>query len=489
MTDQTLTASPDPAEELKSEIVVIGSGPGGALTAFYLAQSGRDVLLIEEGSLQRLESTKSYSIEEMVEKYRNGGITPMFGSPKIVYAEGRVVGGGSEVNSGLYHRTPEHILEEWKKKFDVDALSLKDMLPHFEACEEALSVSPLPHEPSKPSLKLKQGAEKMGWEAVEVPRWFTYSQERDKYGRYLSHKQSMSKTFIPKAIEHGCKLLHDTWIKSIKQNGAKWILSGKYLDKKDIVIETEHLFICCGAVQTAALLRRSGIKQNIGNSLQIHPTLKVIGQFEENVNDFELGVPVYQVKNFAPRLSFGCSISLPSYLAAGMIDHPDFLNEIVSNWEKMAVYYTMITGHGRGTIRTIPGFRDPVIRYHLTEEDLRDLSEGLYKISSLLFEGGASAVHPSVAGMKRFSNPSHLKDIPEILSKTKTNLMTIHLFSSCPMGEKKEICAADSFGKVHGFSNLYISDASLLCSAPGVNPQGSIMAVSRRNVLKFLGKL
>ncbi|WP_416826506.1 FAD-dependent oxidoreductase [Ectobacillus polymachus] len=489
MSNHIITVSPHFAEELKNEIVVIGSGPGGALTACYLAESGRDVLLIEEGALQPLESTKSFSTEEMVEKYRNGGLTPMFGSPKIVYVEGRVVGGGSEVNSGLYHRTPDYMLEEWKKNFDVDALSLKDMLPHFKACEQALSVSYQPYEPSKPSLKLKKGADKLGWEAIEVPRCFTYSQRRDQYGRFISHKQSMSKTYIPKAIEHGCKLLPETWIKSIKQNGAKWVLYGKHQSQREIKIETEHVFICCGAVQTAALLRRSGIKQNIGNSLQVHPTLKVIAQFDEKVNDLELGVPVFQVKNFAPRLSFGCSVSSPSYLATGMIDHPDYLNEIVHNWENMAVYYAMITGHGKGTIRTIPGFRDPVVRYHLTEEDLKDLSDGLYKVSSLLFEGGASAVHPSIVGMNRFSNLSQLKKIPEILPKSKTNLMTIHLFSSCPMGERKEICATDSFGKVHGFSNLYISDASLLCTAPGVNPQGSIMAISRRNVLKFLGKL
>ena len=62
------------------------------------------------------------------------------------------------------------------------------------------------------------------------------------------------------------------------------------------------------------------------------------------------------------------------------------------------------------------------------------------------------------------------------------NLMTIHLFSSCPMGEDKSKCATDSFGQVHGFKNLFINDASLLCTAPGVNPQAPIMAIARRNL-------
>ena len=67
--------------------------------------------------------------------------------------------------------------------------------------------------------------------------------------------------------------------------------------------------------------------------------------------------------------------------------------------------------------------------------------------------------------------------------------MTIHLFSSCPMGENRRLCAADSFGRVHECPGLYIADASLLCTQPSVNPQGSIMAIARRNALKFLGTL
>jgi choline dehydrogenase-like flavoprotein len=54
------------------------------------------------------------------------------------------------------------------------------------------------------------------------------------------------------------------------------------------------------------------------------------------------------------------------------------------------------------------------------------------------------------------------------------------------MGEDQSKCAADSFGRIHGFKNLLVNDASLLCTALGVNPQGSIMALARRNTLAFL---
>ncbi len=63
------------ADSLRAEIAVIGSGPGGAVTAALLADAGRDVLLIEEGPNLSLNSAAHFSREEIVQKYRNGGIT------------------------------------------------------------------------------------------------------------------------------------------------------------------------------------------------------------------------------------------------------------------------------------------------------------------------------------------------------------------------------------------------------------------------------
>jgi choline dehydrogenase-like flavoprotein len=73
----------------------------------------------------------------------------------------------------------------------------------------------------------------------------------------------------------------------------------------------------------------------------------------------------------------------------------------------------------------------------------------------------------------------------EPLPRSALSLTTIHAFSACPIGERKDRCAADSFGKVFGFENLYINDASMLPDSPGTNPQGVIMALARRNACHF----
>src|SRR6266404_661175 len=200
----SLTKSPqfisDPGEELRFEIAVIGSGPGGAITACLLAEAGSQVLLVEEGPFHSMDSCVPFSKVEMLQKYRNGGQTVALGRNKIAYVEGRCVGGGSEINSGLYHRTPPDILERWRKEFQVEALSESDLNPHFETCERDLSVSGLPGAAPAASLKLHDGARRLGWKSLEIPRWFRYDPDAGRADlqvgptRVRGQRQSMTQT-------------------------------------------------------------------------------------------------------------------------------------------------------------------------------------------------------------------------------------------------------------------------------------------------------
>ena len=376
----------NPPPQIRCEIAVVGSGPGGAITACSLAEAGCNVLLLEEGSFLPLASCTPFSLEEMVQKYRNGGLTVAMGSPKVQYVEGRCVGGGSEVNSGLYYRTPPEVLERWQREFAVEGLEEADLQPHFEACSREVNVCSLPGKPPAASLKLQVGAVRLGWRSQEVPRWFKYEDVRDPLAVPRGTRQSMTETFIPRLLQAGGQLLPDTRVQKIRQAGSKWILKASHSCCPSLLIEADTVFIAGGAVQTPALLRRSGITHNIGNALQMHPTIKVIAQFPEEVNSADMGVPVHQVKEFSPRFSFGCSISSLPYLAVGMNDHPQFLHQVNHNWKQMAIYYAMATGAGWGTVRCLPGYRDPLVRYHVPDQDLSTLSEALQKLSLLRFK-------------------------------------------------------------------------------------------------------
>ncbi len=472
----------NPPDAIHTDIVVIGSGPGGAITACLLAEAGREVLLVEDGPFLTLDSCPAFSRTEMVQKYRNGGITVTMGKAKVAYVEGQCVGGGSEINSGLYHRTPPEILEEWRREFQVDGMTESDLLPYFEANEHDLSVSTDQSAVTAASLKLHEGATKLGWKSLEVPRWFRGGV-----------KQSMTQTFIPRYLKAGGRMLPHARVRKLVRSSNGWRLRTEHRaaegSMRPIDIEAGTVFVAAGAIQTPAILRRSGITRNIGNSLRLHPTVKIVAEFNEAINAHEPSVGVHQVKEFAPRISFGCSVSSRPHLALALVHYPDILNDLDEDWPKMAVYYAMTRG-GRGTIRTVPGFRDPLVRYQLTPADWTDLTEAMYSLGRCLFAARAMSMCPSISRIRGGFLVTCAEDlliaVGDRLGPATTDLMTIHLFSSCPMGEDKEKCATDSFGRVHGVDNLYIADASLLCTAPGVNPQGSIMAIARRNAVKFL---
>jgi choline dehydrogenase-like flavoprotein len=469
-----------PAARLRAEVAVIGSGPGGAITACLLAEAGRDVVLLEEGPFLPLESCAPFSRQEMVQKYRSGGVTVAMGNPKVAYVEGRCVGGGSEINSGLYHRAPPEILDGWRREYAVQGLEPADLAPFFEANERELSVSTMPESPPAASLKLHQGATALGWKSLEVPRWYRYD------GTPGGVRQSMTRTFVPRALAAGCRLVPETRVTHLAADGGRWIAQAVDVCRSRwLRIEADTIFVAAGAVQTPALLRRSGIARNVGNTLRLHPTVKMVARFPDEVNAPDMGVPVHQVKEFAPRVSFGCSISAPPHLALAMLDHPDHAADVEGDWRRTAIYYAMITG-GNGSVRPLPGFADPLVRYRLSDAELAELATALTNLGRCLFAAGAEVLYPSISGGPRLEGEHDLAALGAILPRSRTSLMTIHLVGSCPMGERRERCAVDSFGRVHGVRGLHVADASLLCGAPGVNPQGSIMALARRNALAFL---
>jgi choline dehydrogenase-like flavoprotein len=168
-----------------------------------------------------------------------------------------------------------------------------------------------------------------------------------------------------------------------------------------------------------------------------------------------------------------------------MTEHPDAKIDLWRHWRRMSIYYAAIAGPNTGVVRNIPLSAAPLIRYSLSAEDLRDLSTALVKLCRLLFAAGATHLYPSIVGISVLRSEADLTTIPSELPRDRTSLMAAHLFSSCPMGQATDFTAVDSFGQVHDYRNLFINDASILCTAPGVNPQGSIMAVARRNALHF----
>ena len=473
-----------PIDRENYDFIIIGSGPGGSVSAKLLQNSGYKTCILESGYDYPNNTIAQYSYNEILKQYKNGGINVTLGNANITYVEGETLGGGSQINSGLYHRTPKSILKHWEEKYQLKESTVSDLDKYFLKVEKDLIISWFPEEHiPKASLILKDGAEKLGWKVQEVPRWFSYDSLKSSKGM----KMTMKRTYLKSYIKNGGIIYNNTKAKKIKKVKKKWIL---FTDtpKGQKKFSSKNLIISAGTINTPTLLKRSKLINKRINQFQMHPTVKIVALFKDKINSSKMGVPVHQVKEFAPDFSFGCSISSKPYLKVAMLDHYKNKDLVEDNWEKMAIYYVMIVPEGRGKINNLPYFNDPLVRYNLTNKDKKNLSLGLKKLSELLLSAGAIELFPTIKGASPIKNKNEIESIPRALNLKKSSLMTIHLFSSCPIGENKALCVADSYGKVFGQEGLYISDGSMLPTAPGVNPQGSIMAFAYRNIHRIISK-
>ena len=474
---------------ITTEVLVIGSGAGGAVTAARLAEAGRQVLVVEEGPWFDADEHEPFSLPEMVAKYRNGGAQVALGNPAVAFGEGRCVGGSTEVNSGLFHRLPDYLAEEWQHTYDIDDFSAQTLAFYAGQVEAELQVSTLPTAPPPSSAILEHGATKLGWRNVEFARVYRY----DQAGRGV--KQTMSRTLLPKALAAGAELIADCRVVKLLRPradrgrvvGARCVRTHPDGGRETLDIQADQVVVCAGAIQTPALLQRSGIRHNIGRGLKLHPTVKIAARFPHPVDHGD--VPMHRVTEFAPNLTIGGSASRKGQIAMALAEATHDIAEPMADWENISIYYAAIRSEGSGRVRAVPGLTSPLITYKLTEADMSRLAQGLVHLGEVLFAAGATELYPSLVGGPVARQLGDIGAWWDRSTRANTNLMTVHMTSTVRMGNDRSRTGTDSYGRVWDVANLQVNDGSLLPDAPGVNPQAAIMTIATRNTEHLLSNL
>ncbi|MFH1131128.1 MAG: FAD-dependent oxidoreductase, partial [Pseudomonadota bacterium] len=314
--------------EFGCDVVVVGSGAGGAVVAAELAEGGLDVIVLEEGSYYGTEEFSPDAATMVRKLYRDGGLTFALGSPPIIFAEGRCVGGTTVVNGGMTYRTPEKVLERWRIVDGVERIRMAEMDRYFARVEKFICAGPQDSGTSSEDNELfKIGAEKMGWKIIENIRnqFHCAGANNCAFGCPTGAKRSTLVSYIPRALAFGARVYADCKVdRVITKNGNATGVTGVVIQANGdrghrFVVRAKRVVLAAGAMQTPGILLRSNIRtpsKRVGYNLALHPNVKLISVFDHNVEGWKGAHQMYQVRQFRDEGLMMAAVNLPPSMLA-----------------------------------------------------------------------------------------------------------------------------------------------------------------------------
>ncbi len=480
-------------------VVIVGSGAGGATMAAELADAGIDVVIIEEGGYHPTESFTAEGSRALRTLYRDGGGGIAVGRPSVLFAEGRCVGGSTVVNGGMSWRTPPQVLHRWATEEGVTAISETEMDPYFARAESRISVALQdPETVGRDSQLLKKGADAKGWRIVPNLRNQLHCAGTNNCnnGCPTGAKRSMLVTSVPRALSRGARLFADCRVDRITRAGRKITgVSGHFVRPGGrpgpaLTVRAPVVVVAGGAIQTPALLARSGLRSasgRLGRHLYLHPNAMVVAFFDEDVTGWHGVHQAFQIREFIDDGILITAVNLaPSLLAAGVRPHGRELGELMADYNRIVTAGCLVTGTGTGRVRNLPGL-GPQVFYQITDEDAARVVRGVRLTAQAMFAAGARRVLLPFDDAPDVHDPGQLEDLlARPVAKRSLELFTVHLMGTARMSEDPGRGVVDSFGAFHGVPGLFVTDASLFPGPVGINPMETIIALALRNAGRLI---
>lgn len=482
-----------PRFETSADVVVIGSGAGGAVAAERLAAAGLQVICLEEGPHVTREAFSGRQTEAMRQLYRLDGMTMAVGRPAVVVPMGSSIGGTTTINAGTSFRTPDALLRRWQTEFG-HTLTPDLLAAEFEAIEKIMPVATVPDRLlGGNSEAVKLGAAKLGWSAGAIPRNAPNCHGccRCVLGCPEDAKLSMNLSYVPAGIGAGAKYFSRMRVGRIEHRGGRAsAVSGALMsdDGKHQVgtfrVGVRAVVVACGAAYTPIVLKASGLhrgSRHVGKHLRLHPASRAVGIFDRPIRGWQGVLQGYYVDHFAKEGVKMEGVFVPPGLLAAALPFFGAANaEIMRNYENMAVFGTMAQDESPGGVDgEFLGM--PRMRYHLSQKDSDRIVKGVWAIGRIYFEAGARSVYAGIHGFERFDSIDALDRLLKVrIPPTHLEVLSMHPHGTVPMAAHERMGAVDLEGKVFGTENVFVADGSLFPTALGVNPQFSIMAYARR---------
>lgn len=466
------------------DVVIIGSGAGGAVVAAELAESGLSVAVLEEGEHHATGEFTTRTLDMVRMLYRDGGAATTLGRVPIQFAEGRCVGGSTVVNGGMAFRASERVLHRWGSAAGLPGL---DLDAQYARVERLLSVGPPdPDSIGRDQQLLKAGADRLGWRVVECRRAHVHCGGCNVcvWGCPTGAKQSALVSYLPRAISFGASVWTGCRVDRVVMDGKRAVGVVASVAGRSVTVRARRVVLAAGAVQTPALLQRSRIaspSRQVGRNLTLHPGAAVTALFDETVDAWTGAHESYQVREFESEGIILAAVNLPPSLVTRTLHlRGTNLDEAMAEYPRMVTAGVLVEDTGAGRVRAV-GNRDVAVTYPVSSLDSARIVRAVTLLGEALLAGGARRLHLPIDGVQPVVAMDELRRLTDApIAPERLELSTVHLMGTARLGADPVTSVCDSHGAVHDTDQLLVADASLFPSPVGVNPQLTVMALATR---------
>ncbi len=488
------------------EVLVIGSGAGGGVVAGELAQAGHDVLVLEKGPYFHGRDFTQREADMLGQLYdARGTLSTQDGG--IGLLAGACLGGGTTVNWAGAFRTPGYILEEWAREHAAPQFTSAAFQASLDAVFEALSVNTDYAHHNGQNQALRNGSARLGQTTSLIPRnekhladsaahfeGLGYSSLGDAHGI----KQGTLNTYLLTAFEHGARILPNTHAERVttaagRATGAEATHITPEGWQLRIGVRARCVVVAGGAVQTPALLLRSGLRHpHLGQHLHLHPTVIVAARYPQPMRSWH-GPSMSIVNDTYTRLhgtNYGAKLETPP-------THPGLLamvlpwlggqahRDLMRTAEHLGSFIVLTRDRDGGRVRLDP-HGTPLIDYTLSAFDRANMLEGVRAAANIHVAAGAERVYLPHGSLPTLHAAGGTLHNPEVLARlphlgwraNQFGLYSAHQMSTCRLGGHAATHPLRPNGETVEVRNLYVADGSAFPACSGANPMLTIMALA-----------
>jgi len=491
---------------LEADVVIVGSGAGGGVTAEILALSGLRVIIVEEGALKsskdfKMREAQAYPAlyqESAARKTRDKGINIL---------QGRTVGGSTTVNWTSSFRTPDITLAYWNRHFGLKDYTPDALAPWFGMMEQRLHITDWPAPPNENNDLLRRGAARLNIPTALIRRNVNgcWNLGYCGMGCPTNAKQSMLITTIPSALRHGATLLTRARAERLVINGDKAAqldcvaldAAGLSPTGRRLTLRAKHYVLAGGAINTPALLLRSTAPDPhdlLGKRTFLHPTVISAALFEQRVDGYA-GAPqtVYSdhflhndridgpmgYKLEAPPLH---PLLLSTTMAGFGAQHAAMMQQFPHVHALLALLRDGFHADAPGGSVALSAGGAPVLDYPIGDFIWDGARRALLTMAEIQFAAGARTVTPVHEAAPAYSSWAQAKaginGLPFKLLATR--VVSAHVMGGCAMADDERQGVTSGDGRYLGLANVSVHDGSLFPTSIGANPQLSIYGIVAR---------